>query len=164
MIVPIWARVLALSALVIALVGVGYVRGASDAELRFEVIRAKESELAAAEIERLSKKGAEVVLQYVTRTERVEGASRTIVKEIPKYVSAKSDAGCVVPVGFVRLLSPSVDVQAGLYRPSADVDEAASGVALSAVAEFVTEARRRFELNKAQCDSLMQVVSDGPRP
>lgn len=154
MLLPLWTRLLALGALVVALVGFGWVKGAAHVEAQYEVLRAKDEAQALANVERLAKKGSEVVLQYVTRVERVQGETKTIIKEIPKYVSAESDARCVVPTGFVRLLAPSDEVRAGLYHPAAGVDDAASGVALSAIAEFVTEARSRFEANAAQCQAL----------
>lgn len=58
-----------------------------------------------------------------------------------RYVSAKADAGCVVPVGFVlyhNRAAAIADGQAGASAapdPSASVADAPSGVALSAVAD-----------------------------
>lgn len=59
-------------------------------------------------------------------------------KEVERYVTAKADAKCVVPVGFVRMFNESAMSAGGVAELSAsgstDVD-AASGVDLSAVAQ-----------------------------
>lgn len=71
---------------------------------------------------------AEKQIEYRTVT-------KTLVKEVPKYVTVQADAKCVVPAGFVSLHdsaasgSPSLPVGAGRSL------DTPSGVELSAVAE-----------------------------
>ncbi|MGU2118659.1 hypothetical protein ACSEN8_03465 [Pseudomonas aeruginosa] len=61
------------------------------------------------------------VTQYVDRIQYVEQAAKTIVKEIPVYVTLEADASCDVS-GFVRLHNDTID------RFSAGpADEAAKG-------------------------------------
>ncbi|MFU7495766.1 hypothetical protein ACM736_28005 [Pseudomonas aeruginosa] len=61
------------------------------------------------------------VTQYVDRIQYVEQAAKTIVKEIPVYVTPEADASCDVS-GFVRLHNDAID------RLSAvPADEAAKG-------------------------------------
>jgi hypothetical protein len=78
------------------------------------------------------------------------------VKEVPVYVTAKADAACTVPVGFVSLHNEAADPYA--TPPSSpipgsgppDVD-APSGVALSAVASTIRE-------NYAECNARWEVI------
>ena len=77
-----------------------------------------------------------VVTQYVDRVKVVEGRTRTIIKEIPVYVTPAADAGCVIPVGFVRVHDAAA--QGAVPVPSGNPDAPAPGVALSTVAETVT--------------------------
>lgn len=154
MLVPLWARVAAVALLAVGCLGLGWVEGAQHAEDRNEARRVVEERQAQAEIARLAAKGSEVVLQYVDRVKTVEGATRVITKEIPRYVTPTADAGCTVPAGFIRLLDADPNVPATLYQPAAGPVDAPSGVALSTVAGYITEARRRFELNSAQCVAL----------
>jgi len=37
------------------------------------------------------------------RQVEIHTVTREIIKEVPRYVTVKGDAGCTVPVGFVRL-------------------------------------------------------------
>ena len=66
--------------------------------------------------------------------------SQEIVREVPVYVTEKSDTACVVPRGFVRLHDaaaagePAASAVSDAAAPSHD---AASGVALSTVAATV---------------------------
>ncbi|MWW03286.1 hypothetical protein [Pseudomonas aeruginosa] len=63
------------------------------------------------------------VTQYVDRIQYVEQAARTIVKEIPVYVTPEADASCDVS-GFVRLHNYAIDRLA-----AGPADEAAKGTA-----------------------------------
>ncbi|HHG5664272.1 TPA: hypothetical protein ACPWRN_005976 [Pseudomonas aeruginosa] len=61
------------------------------------------------------------VTQYVDRIQYVEQAAKTIVKEIPVYVTPEADAICDVS-GFVRLHNDAID-----RLSSGSADEAAKG-------------------------------------
>ncbi|HBO9867506.1 TPA: hypothetical protein L5G00_001267 [Pseudomonas aeruginosa] len=63
------------------------------------------------------------VTQYVDRIQFVEQAAKTIVKEIPVYVTPEADASCDVS-GFVRLHNDALDRLA-----AGSPDEASKGSA-----------------------------------
>lgn len=76
----------------------------------------------------------------VLTAERVRVVYRTqiLTQEVPVYVTPKSDADCVVPLGFVRLHDAAASGDpASLPGPAGGSLQAASGVPLSAVAATV---------------------------
>ena len=94
---------------------------------------------AAAAVVIVGKQGAvtaKVVTVYRDRVQLVEGVTQTITKEVPVYVTEKSDAACVIPVGFVRIHDAAAT--SAVPATAAGDNERPSGVALSAVAETVT--------------------------
>ena len=78
---------------------------------------------------------SEVKADVVEKQIEYRTVTKTLIKEVPKYVTVQADAKCVVPAGFVRLHdsaasgSPSLPVGAGRSL------DAPSGIELSAVAE-----------------------------
>jgi hypothetical protein len=84
-----------------------------------------------------AKRSVRVVTQYVDRVQIVRERGATITKEIPVYVTAKADARCPVPVGFVRVHNAAAQ-NVPLDRPAGDPDAPAAGVTLSAVADTVS--------------------------
>lgn len=69
---------------------------------------------------------------------KIEQHFGELKEKVPRYVPAKSDAGCVVPNGFVSLWNkgaagPRGSAAAGFPRSSGGPVEAASGVPLSDV-------------------------------
>lgn len=77
----------------------------------------------------------------IERVEVVRWKTRDVVKRVPFYVSGLGDAGCAVPVGFVRL-HDSAASGAGLPDnpdTSGQLHDAPSGIALSTVASTVAE-------------------------
>jgi len=93
----------------------------------------RDQALASASSEKITTK---VVTQYVDRVQVVREVGATITKEVPVYVTAKADAACPVPVGFVRLHDAAA--QGHVPEPTAgDPDAPAPGLALSTVADTV---------------------------
>lgn len=78
-----------------------------------------------------------------------QGPVRTIIKEVTKYVSPKSDAECTVPAGFVFVHNSAVAPGLAISPPR-DAD-APSGVALSTVAETVGS-------NYLECDTRKDLL------
>ena len=68
---------------------------------------------------------------------QIQAVTQTIIKEVPVYVTKIADSRCIVPVGFVRLHDSAASGVLVVPGPAADADDAASGVALSAVAGTV---------------------------
>lgn len=79
---------------------------------------------------------ADVGAKVEARAVEIRERTRTIVKEVPVYVTAEADRHCDVPVGFVRLHDAAA---AGVPPTPAESPDAPSGVALSAVAATVAE-------------------------
>jgi hypothetical protein len=103
---------------------------------------------------------AELATVRTDLTKKLDDAERRAkivrVKEVPVYVTAKADAACTVPVGFVRLHNESADhypAQPTAPLPGSgppDVD-APSGVALSTIASTVRD-------NYAECNARWEVI------
>jgi hypothetical protein len=100
-----------------------------------------------------------VVTEYVDRIVTVYKTGATITKEVPIYVSKAADASCVVPNGFVRLHdagAANVPVSGG---PRV-TDDDPSGVALSTVAETVTDNYTDCRANAEQLSKLQKWARD----
>lgn len=68
------------------------------------------------------------------KTVEIQWRTRTLIKEVPTYVTPDADDRCVIPVGFVRLHDAAAS---GLPVASGGPVEAPSGVELSTVAGTV---------------------------
>lgn len=77
-----------------------------------------------------------VVTRFVDRVRVVRERGATITKEIPVYVTARADARCDVPAGFVRVHDAAA-ANLPLGEPAGDPDAPAPGITLSAVADTV---------------------------
>lgn len=103
------------------------------------------------------RKTVQVVTKYVYRTQEVEAQTRTVIKEIPVYVTKDDDSRCVVPVGFVRIH----DAAANGDAPSArDSNAAPSGVELSTVAATVADNYGICQQNAEQLKALQEWVRE----
>lgn len=78
----------------------------------------------------------QVVTRYVDRVQVVREVGATITKEVPIHVTAKADAACAVPVGFVRVHDAAAEGHLP-DPPAGDPDAPAPGLALSDVADTV---------------------------
>lgn len=83
-----------------------------------------------------AKLGTKVITRYVDRVRVVREVGATITKEVPVYVTAKADAACPVPVGFVRVHDAAAQ-GLPLDQSAGDPDAIAPGVTLSSVAGTV---------------------------
>ena len=92
-----------------------------------------------------SDKKAQAAIQVVTRT---------LIKEVPTYVTQKSVDACVVPLGFIRLFNAGVS---GVTLPDAPsgANDAPSGVGLDTVAR-VTVSNDAAALSNAKQLSDLQ--------
>lgn len=132
---PIAAKWVFLALLIVLAYGAGQIhgRGAVQAEWRSDI--AAQSIIATRTVTKQGEVTVRVVKEYVDRIKVVEGVTTTIEKEVVRYVSPAADAGCVVPVGFVRVHDAAAS---GAVPETAPGDyDSASGVALSAVASTV---------------------------
>ena len=81
---------------------------------------------------------AEVRQATVEKQIEYRTITKTLIKEVPKYVTAEADAACVIPVGFVRLHDVAAGSGQALFPPAAGGPvDAPSGLDLSAVSSTV---------------------------
>ena len=74
----------------------------------------------------------DVQIEYQDRIQKVYVKGDTITKEVPVYVTKADDAGCTIPIGFVREYAAMwTNTPAG---PPSESDRGPSGVQLSTVA------------------------------
>lgn len=110
-------------------------------EKRFTELKAQEAEQIAKikELEVQSQKvNVETVIKYVDRVQVVKEKGATIVKEIPVYVSAKSDDRCTIPTGFVRSHDAAANPDS-VPTTATESYDSATDVKLSTVAETVVD-------------------------
>ena len=154
--VPWPYRLLIVAVLAAALVGVGWVKGASHVQAEWDAEVVKQS-LTAARVEKAQAQATvQVVTEYVDRVKIVRQAGETIIKEVPVYVPSQADAACVVPRGFARLHDAAA--QGVVPEPAGDSDAAPAGVALSAVAGTVAENYTACRANTEQLSALQSWI------
>lgn len=101
-----------------------------------------------------------VVTRYIDRTRIVTGKAKTIIKQVPVYVSKESDARCVVPAGFVRLHTAAVLNLPPVAGTASVPNDAPSGIPLSAVAETDADNYEIGHLNAEQLKALQEWARD----
>lgn len=129
---------LLLALLGVLLYGVGFLHGADHEQKN--AVQADNDRLRAAfeQGQALGVVRDRVVTQYVDRVNVVEKVGKTIIKEIPVYVTAEADRACAVPAGFVRVHDAAA-TGVPPPGPAGAADAAPAGIALSAVAGTVAE-------------------------
>ncbi len=156
--VPWPYRLLAITALGVALVGFGWIKGSSHVQAQWDAAVQQQTLQAAAAHERLAQATVKVVTQYVDRVRVVREKGETIIREAPVYVSAQADAACTINRGFVRLHDAAAAGE--LPEPARDADAAATGLALSAVAATVAANYQTCHENAEQLRALQAWVID----
>lgn len=99
-----------------------------------------------------------IVTKYVTVDRIVKEKGDAIVKEIPKFISKDADAKCVVPNGFVLLHDSASKNE--VPDSTRSVDEGASKVKLSGIAETVTTNYTTFYQVSEQLKALQEWVKE----
>jgi len=86
--------------------------------------------------------------------DRIRLVTRTLLLKVPDHVTPDADARCIVPLGFVREHDAAAtgDVS-GVSGSASQPDDAASGLALSAVAATVVD-------NYGTCRETARQLSD----
>lgn len=102
-----------------------------------------------------------VVTKYITNVEVVKEKGESIVKEIPKLITATADGQCVIPNGFVLLHDSASRNE--VPDSSGVTNDAASGVKLSGVAETITENYTTYYKVAEQLKSLQEWVKEQKR-
>lgn len=161
-VIPWPYRLLALTALGIALVGFGWIKGANHVQARWDAAIQQQALQTAAIRERQAQATVKVVTQYVdrVRVRVVREKGETIIKEVPVYVPVQADAACTINRGFVRLHDAAAAGK--LPEPARDADAASAGIALSVVAGTVAANYQTCHENAEQLRALQAWVSEIP--
>lgn len=120
---------------------------AKVAEAKLEMAK-KEAESAEASVK--------VVTKYIDRVTVVKENGDAIIREVPKFISAKSDSMCVVPNGFVLLHDSASRNE--IPDASGSVNEGASEVKLSGIATTVAENYTTYYQVSEQLKALQEWV------
>ena len=153
--VPAWAwRWIAIALLVAAFGGFAWMKGDEHGTQKLIDYKAEQ----AAEAVRIAQARVEVVTkvetEYVDRIKTVYVKGRTIEKEVKVYVTKEDDAGCTIPLGFVREYNAAWS--GASPGPAAESDRGPSGVPLSTVAEVDSSNAASCAVYKLQRDGLIE--------
>ena len=157
-VIPWPYRLLALAALGVALVGFGWIKGASHIQAQWDAAIQQQALQTATARERHAQATVKVVTRYVDRVRVVREKGDTIIKEIPVYVPVQADAACSINRGFVRLHDAAAAGE--LPEPATDADAAAAGIALSTVAGTVVANYQTCHETAEQLRALQEWVGE----
>ena len=149
-------RLLALALLAAALIGFGWIKGASHVQEQWDAAMQQQALQAVAIRERRAQATVKVITEYVDRVRVVLEKGDTIIKEVPVYVPVQADAACTINSGFVRLHDAAAAGE--LPEPARDADAAATGIALSAVAGTVAANYQTCHENAEQLRALQEWI------
>ena len=155
-VVPWPYRLLALAVLGIALVGFGWLKGASHVQAQWDAATAAHQQAQAQAQISQAETTVQVVTQYVDRIQVVREKGDTLIQEVPVYVPVQADAACTVHRGFVSLHNAAAAGE--LPTAPGDPDAPAEGLALSAVAATVISNYQTCHENAEQLKSLQDWI------
>jgi hypothetical protein len=159
--IPLWARLALLAALAGACYFAGFVKGDDHGTAKLTDYLGKEAAADQKLMQAREKIVTQIETKYVDRIKTVTVKGDEIIKEVPVYVTAKDDAGCVVPVGFVREYNAAWSgTPAG---PPAESDRGPSGNPLSAVATADAGNAQTCLIWKQQRDGLIEFYKEQQR-
>lgn len=134
----------------------GYQAGAAEVRALWELEHDQLEEQHDKEVARLNAAARYMDVRFIETVREVEGRTRTIVQEVPRYVPVEADRACPIPVGFVRVHDAAAAGDDGVPADPAPAgaDAAPSGVALSTVAATVAENYGACNANAEQLRAL----------
>lgn len=113
---------------------------AAEAAQKVAQAQTKASEAARVQERRAVAVSDTIGARHEVAAANIRTVTRTLIREVPVYVTAEADARCVVPVGFVRLHDAAASGRpASLPDPAGQSHDAPSGLDLSAVGGVVAE-------------------------
>jgi len=157
-VIPWPYRLLALAALTIALLGFGWIKGASHVQTQWDAATANQALQVTTVRQHQAEATVKVVTEYVDRVRIVREKGDTIIKEVPVYVPVQADAACRINRGFVRLHNAAAANE--LPETATDADAATADLALSAVATTVADNYRICHENAEQLRALQGWVRE----
>lgn len=101
---------------------------------------------------------AKVIVKYINKIQVIKETGDAIIKEIPIYITKIDDSKCVVPNGFVLLHDSASRNEVPIT--SSGIDETASTVKISAVANTVIENYTTYYQLAEQLKSLQDWIKD----
>lgn len=112
---------------------------------------------------KVERKSAEVTtkvdLKHTAEQAKVRTVTKTILKEVPVYVTRKADTECSIPAGFVSVFNASANGEVPQTSSGAD-ESAASGVVLSEVAQAIVENHGTYHEVASQMKALQEWVAE----
>lgn len=140
----------------------GHDAGVAKVRAEWAAERAQLEEQHDAEVARLSAAARYMDVRFIEGDRQIEERTRTIVKEVPRYVTVEADRACPIPAGFVRLHDAAAAGEDGVPAdpPAGSSDAAASGVALSTVAATVVDNYGTCQRNAEQLIALQQYLRE----
>jgi len=111
----------------------------------------------------LAARGEAQARTHLAAARRAEAQIRIIEKEVPAYVSAKTDRGCTVSWGVVRLLDAAANGNDPAWLRDriapGQPDDAASDVSLSEMVALLAGNLGAARLNALQLEHLQAAVA-----
>lgn len=153
--VPAWAwRWIAIALVGAGLMGFGYVKGDEHGTEKLTDYIGKQAKETVRTQGMREKIVSKIEIKYRDRVRVIFEKGQTIVKEVPVYVTKEDDAGCTVPLGFVREFNAAWSGEpAGSPVQS---DRGASGVPLSEASAADANNAAACLTYKAQRDGLIE--------
>lgn len=122
-----------ISAIIVAVVFVIYHAGANSVQSKWDLDKSNVKEKIVIQKVIEEKITEKVVTKYVDRIKEVIKKGETIYVQVPQFITASDNAGCRVPVGFVRVLNAAISNE--LPGDPNETDRADAGISLAEVAE-----------------------------
>ncbi len=146
-----WIVVLGVAA---SLFGYGYIKGNAHGTAKLDRYKGEQAIATTKLIAAREKIVTQVQTKYVDRIQKIVTKGDEIVKEVQVYVQKVDDAGCVVPVGFVREFNAAWSgTPAGSPQ---ETDRRPSGYPLSAVASTDASNAETCLIWKEQRDGVIE--------
>jgi len=128
------ANIIKIASVVLMLLGI-YFYGGYSTEMMW---RERVAELQA-EVDKKDNLSAiaskDIVIKYINKTKVIKEKGDVIIKEVPKYITEKSDAGCTIPQSYIVLHNSASKNE--IPDPARGVDDSPSGLKLSTTLETV---------------------------
>lgn len=154
-VLPGWTKYLALAVLVAGVWGHGWFTATRSAHEKETERRIKEEAHYQIALANHANASANAIAEYERKLAEAS-RSRTIVKEVPRYITVEADRACVVPRGFVRLHDA---VAQGVLPGAPDgTDDAAADVEISTVAGTVIDNYGSCKEDRARLEALQSWV------
>lgn len=149
--VPLPYRVLALILLAVALVGFGWVKGATHVQSEWDLANSRQAAKVAVVRQKQAEAAVQVVTKYVDRVKVLNETGDAIIKEVPNYVPFDT---CVLPGGFRVLHDAAARGELSAAPGAAD----APPVAAQTVAATVAGNYESCRANAEQLTALQEWV------